>query len=39
MQNGRTAPDDLNDMTLLTQIASHAVLDAAYEWLYLRRKN
>ena len=26
-------------MTLLTQVTSHDVLDAAYTWLCLRRKN
>lgn len=39
MQNCRNAQNELNDTTSLTQVASHAVLDAAYEWLSLRRKN
>lgn len=39
MQSCRNAQNELNDTTSLTQVASHAVLDAAYEWLSLRRKN
>ena len=39
MQNCRNARDELKGMTLPTQVASHAILDAAYEWLCVRRKS
>jgi len=38
MQNCRNVQNEINDIRLTT-VASDTVLDAAYEWLCLRRKN